>query len=271
MKYQEVQQEKVPALGYGTYELTGPACVEGVAHALELGYRHIDTAEAYGNEAEVGEGIRRSGVDRGEIFLTTKVWYTDLARETVLRNVEESLKKLRTGHVDLLLVHWPTREVPLEETLGAFLVLQQQGKTRRIGVSNFPLGRLREAEKIAPIFCNQVEHHPFLSQATLLSHMREQDMLLTSYSPIARGKVLEEETLRELGQKYGKTPVQVTLRWLVQQDHVAAIPKAAKASHRESNIDIFDFELTAGEMERVSGLGRGERIIDPEWAPQWDA
>jgi diketogulonate reductase-like aldo/keto reductase len=271
MKYAEIQGESVPTLGYGTFELEGKDCVEGVAHALELGYRHIDTAQAYENESEVGEGIHRSGLERGEIFLTTKVWYTDLSREDVLRSVEESLKKLRTDYVDLLLVHWPVDDVPLEETLNAFRALQEQGKVRLMGVSNFPLARLCEAEVLARIFCNQVEYHPFLSQQTLLSHMRKQDILLTAYSPIARGKVMEEGTLQELGSKYGKSPAQVALRWLIQQDHVAAIPKAAKASHRESNIAIFDFELTADEMEQASGLARGERLIDPEWAPRWDA
>ncbi len=271
MKHAEIQGEKVPVLGYGTFELSGKSCEEGVAHALELGYRHIDTAQAYENESQVGEGIRRSGVKREEIFLTTKVWYTDLSRDAVLRTSEESLKRLGTDYVDLLLIHWPVDDVPLKETLGAFVALKEEGRTRRIGVSNFPLARLQEAENLTRIFCNQVECHPFLSQETLLPHMRKQDILLTAYSPVARGKVMEEPVLKELGEKYGKSPVQVALRWLVQQDKVAAIPKAAKASHRESNIAIFDFELTAEEMGRVSGLARGERLIDPDWAPRWDA
>jgi len=269
MNYTEIQGNRVPVLGYGTFELSGSSCVEGVAHALELGYRHVDTAQAYENETQVGEGMRRSGVKREAIFLTTKIWYTDLSREAVVRKVEESLERLGTDYVDLLLVHWPREDVPIEETLSAFQACKEEGKTRQIGVSNFPVGHLREAEAVTRLFCNQVEYHPFLSQAKLLSHMRDRDMILTAYSPLARGKVIEAPALQELGEKYGKSPAQVALRWLVQQDHVAAIPKAANAKHRESNIAIFDFELTSEEMERVSGLARGERLIDPDWAPRW--
>lgn len=270
MIYATVQGVEVPALGLGTWELNGAACRDAVEHALALGYRHLDTAQGYDNEAEVGEGLRRSGVPREEVFLVTKVKPDNFRRERVLASTLESLTKLRTDYVDLLLMHWPNPEVPLEETLSAFLELRDQGAVRRLGVSNFPAKPVDEAQEVARIFANQVEYHPYLGQETLVEQARAHDYLLTAYSPIARGKVLDDPVLREIGEAHGKTPVQVTLRWLVQQDHVAAIPKAASAKNRESNLDIFDFELSGDEMTRISALGRGERLVDPEGGPDWD-
>ena len=304
MLHQTIQGDDVPALGLGTYQLKGDACREGVRHALSLGYRHIDTAEMYGNEEAVGQGLQDANVNRDAVFLTTKVWHTHLAPEDVRTAAESSLRKLQTDYVDLLLIHWPNPSVPLEATLDAFLDLQAQGTTRHIGVSNFPPDLLHRTLDHTSIFCNQVEYHPFLSQQPLLEMAREHDVLLTAYSPLAQGDVLRRDisprralkalrrngapstrimeaaknllgtgpsVLKSLGEKYGKSPAQIALRWLVQQDHVAAIPKAASAEHRVANFDVFDFELSDAEMHLIHGLAQGDRHVDPHFAPDWSA
>ncbi len=270
MKHVTIQGVEVPALGFGTWELNGPDCADAVQHALSLGYRHIDTAQGYDNESFVGEGLGKGGVPRDEIFLVTKVKPDNFRRDRVLSSARESLAKLRTDYVDLLLLHWPNPEVPLEETLLAFLELREAGAVRHIGVSNFPSKLVSEAQKTVPIFANQVEYHPYLEQETLLGQARTQDYMLTAYSPIARGEVMDDPVLKEIGEAHGKNPPQVTLRWLVQQDHVAAIPKASSEKNRVGNLEIFDFELSDEEMARIFALSRGERMIDPEDGPEWD-
>lgn len=269
MIYHYVQGERVPALGFGTYKLTGAECREAVADALELGYRHLDTAAAYENEAEVGAALAASGVARESVFLTTKVWTDDLRAGDVERSTHESLRKLQTEYVDLLLIHWPSETVPLEETLGAMFALRDAGKVRHVGVSNFPLPLLRQACTLGPIFCNQVEYHPFLGQHELLVEAEAHDLLLTAYRPLAKGRVSEAAVLREIAGAHGKTPAQVALRWLLQQPGVAAIPKAASHRHRAANIDLFDFTLSEEEMTRIGGLARNERLVNPGWAPDW--
>jgi 2,5-diketo-D-gluconate reductase B len=269
MIYQTIQGEEVPALGFGTFGLEGNTGREAVAHALELGYRHIDTAESYYNEEAVGAGLQQAGVPRDEIFLTTKVGYDKLAPKAVRRSAEESLRKLQTDYVDLLLVHWPNDNIPLEETLDAFAILREEDKTRHIGVSNFTPSLLQRALDHADLFCNQVEYHPFLGQDDLLTLCRQHDLLLTAYSPIAQGEVMDNETLQTIGERHGKSPTQVTLRWLVQQNNVAAIPRTSSAEHRASNFDIFDFSLSDDEMDRIATLAQGKRLVDPEIAPAW--
>lgn len=269
MKYVNVQGVSVPALGLGTWDLRGETCTEAVHHALSLGYRHIDTAQGYDNEEFVGEGLQKAGVPRDEIFLVTKVKPDNFSREAVLTSTTESLGKLQTDYVDLLLLHWPNPDVPLTETLGAFLELQQQGAVRHIGVSNFPTKLMNEAQEITQIFADQVEYHPYLGQEALLAQAKAQGYLLTAYSPIAQGKVTDDSVLKEIGETHGKSPVQVCLRWLVQQ-HVAAIPKAASEKNRISNLDIFDFELSDDEMARIFALARGERLVAPRDGPDWD-
>lgn len=269
MIHKTINGVDVPALGFGTYRLTGPSCRSGVTDALEVGYRHIDTAQAYGNEDQVGLGIRDAAVERDELFLTTKVWMDNLSPHRIRTSVDESLSKLRTDGVDLLLIHWPTDEMDLEAVLDALLELKAEQKTRQIGVSNFTPELVRRAASHAAVFCNQVEYHPFLDQSRLLDAAREHDMLLTAYSPIARGEVFNSDTLDSIGAAHGKTPAQVALRWLIQQDHVAAIPKASGAEHRRQNFDLFDFELSREEMDRIAALSRGERIVNPAWAPAW--
>lgn len=271
MKYEMIQGVEVPVLGLGTWQLEGADCTEAVEHALSLGYRHIDTAQGYDNEEFVGEGLQRGGVPRDEIFLVTKVKPDNFRRDRVLASTRESLTKLQTDYVDLLLLHWPNPDVPLEETLGALLELRDAGAVRHIGVSNFPSKLVNEAQQVASIFANQVEYHPYLGQRTLLEQARAQDYMLTAYSPVARGKVLDDALLQEIGAAHGKNPAQVTLRWLVQQDHVVAIPKAASEKNRVGNIDIFDFELSDEEMARIFALERGERMVAPDDGPAWDA
>ncbi len=256
MEHQNIKGEKVPSLGLGTYRLTGEDCVGAVSLALSMGYRHLDTAQMYGNEAEVGRGIGDSGVDRGEIFLTTKVWPSDFARDKVISKTRESLKKLHTEYVDLLLMHWPGDGVPLGETLGAMRELQEEGGVRHVGVSNFSPSLAQEASEHVDVFCNQVEYHVYKSQDALLDQARKMDYLLVAYRPLSRGGVEDDATLKEIGEAHDKTAAQVALRWLVQQEKVAAIPKATGEEHLRANLDVFDFELSNEEMVRVSSLSR---------------
>ena len=218
MEYLTIKGEKVPSLGLGTYRLTGAVCVRAVGRALSMGYRHVDTAQMYGNEAEVGRGIEEAGVDREEIFLTTKVWPSDFAHDRVIRKTRESLKKLRTEYVDLLLMHWPGDDVPLGETLGAMQELQEDGSVSHVGVSNFSPSLVEEAAEHARIFCNQVQYHPYRSQDALLEQAREMDYLLTAYTPLSRGGVGRDKILRGIGEAHNKTATQAALRKLTSEN-----------------------------------------------------
>ena len=254
MEYQAITSEKVPSLGLGTWRLSGEECVWAVERALALGYRHLDSAQMYANEGEVGRGIRNSSVDREEIFLVTKLRTSSFSHDNVVHSTRGSLKKLQTEYVDLLLMHWPNPSVPLGETLGAMRELQEEGSVKHVGVSNFPPPMVEEATEHATVFCNQIEYHPYRAQDELLGQAKEMDYLLTAYSPVAKGRVVNDKTLQEIGEAHGKTPAQVALRWLIQQEKVAAIPKAASEVHLRGNFDIFDFELSDGEMEVVFAL-----------------
>jgi 2,5-diketo-D-gluconate reductase B len=256
MEHQTIRGKKVPSLGLGTYRLTGDACERAVERALAMGYRHVDTAQMYGNEAEVGRGIEDSGVERGEIFLTTKIWPSDFAHDRVISKTRESLKKLRTDYVDLLLMHWPGDGVPLGETLGAMRELQEEGSVLHIGVSNFSPSLVEDATEHAEIFSNQVQYHPYRNQDALLDQSQKMDYLLTAYTPLSRGGVQDDATLKEIGEAHGKTATQVALRWLVQQEKVSAIPKATGEEHLGENLDVFDFELSEEEMDRIFSLSR---------------
>ena len=266
---------RVPALGLGTWPMKGDEAVAAVDRALGIGYRHVDTAQMYDNEAEVGRAIAGSGVDRDEIWLTTKIDNDNHAFEKVKSSVEESLRKLKTDHVDLLLIHWPMfHDAPLAETLDAMAELRYAGKARYLGVSNFNAELVAETvdDLGHDILCNQVEYHPYLSQKAVLAACARRNVAVTAYSPVVKGRVAEDEVLNEIGRRHGKTAAQVTLRWLVQQPGVAAIPKAASEANARANLDIFDFALTDEEMAEVHGLARGERLVDPaDWAPEWDA
>ncbi|HVM19318.1 MAG TPA: aldo/keto reductase [Egibacteraceae bacterium] len=266
MEFVSLGGHKVPALGLGTWLLEGAVCRRAVGEALDLGYRHIDTAQIYGNEAEVGQALAASGVDRDELFVTTKVWNDRRRADDVEQSVHDSLRKLGTGYVDLLLIHWPVALDRVGETLQAMVGLQQRELVRHIGVSNFSARHFEEAHATAPVVCNQVEYHPFLAQDAVLAAARQVDAVVTAYSPLARGTVPEDPTLIDIGRRHGKTPAQVTLRWLLDQDGVMAVPKASGRAHLHDNIDVFDFSLTNEERDRIAGLARGERHVDPPWA-----
>jgi len=265
----EVQGTRVPVLGFGTWLITGPDATEAVRDALEVGYRHIDTARAYENEREVGRGIADSGVPREEIFLTTKVPHDEASADEVQRDCEQSLERLGVDYLDLLLLHWPSPDVPLEETLKALTALRADGRIRNLGVSNFPAGLLKQALDLAPVFCDQVEYHPFLDQSRLLELARANDVLITAYSPLAHGKVPDDATLNRIGAAHDKTAGQVALRWLLDQDHVSPIPKASSDGRRVENFEVFDFELTAEHRAEIDALPKDVRTADPPWAPNW--
>jgi 2,5-diketo-D-gluconate reductase B len=265
-----VQGVQIPKLGFGTWQITGPDCEASVRDALELGYRHIDTARMYGNEAEVGQGLHDSGLNRDEVFVTTKLWREDLDAPGVTRALEQSLRDLRTEYVDLLLIHWPNPDVPLAATLAAMNEARADGRAKHLGVANFPTKLLREALELAPLICDQVEYHPYLGQPAVLELARERDLMVTAYSPLARGAVLRDPVIREIAEVHGKSPGQIVLRWLLDQPNLAAIPKASSHEHRVSNLDVFGFELTDAQRGAIAGLERGGRTIDPSFGPDWD-
>jgi 2,5-diketo-D-gluconate reductase B len=262
--------DSMPPLGLGTWEITGRRCAEAVADALALGYRHVDTARAYGNEEQVGEGLARAGVPRGEVWVTTKLWREGLRAPEVRAQAERSLRALRTDYVDLLLIHWPNDAVPLAETLGAMADLRDEGKVRHLGVSNFPSALLREAASVERIVTDQVEYHAYLSQRPVLEACRDHGVTLTAYSPFARGRLLRDPVLGEIAGERGATPAQVALRWLLDQEGVAAVPKAASHDNRRANLGALELELTGEDRARIDALPKDRRIIDPSWAPRWD-
>jgi len=257
MEYRETGGARIPALGFGTYNLYGDECEAAVRDALELGYRHIDTAEFYDNHRAVGRGIEAATVDREDVFLTTKVWKTHLEREQVKDVARSAIGALGTEYLDLFLVHWPNESVPIEETIEAMNELQRDGIVRHIGVSNFGVDQLEAAMEASqtPIVTDQVKYHPGYSQDELLEFVLDREVLLTAYSPLGKGDVFDQHVLSAIGDRYGKTPAQVALRWLIQQPSVLAIPKAATRDHRHENIQIFDFSLTDAEMRDIFELG----------------
>jgi diketogulonate reductase-like aldo/keto reductase len=263
----------IPALGFGTWEVEGDNARRMVAAALDIGYRHIDTAKIYGNEKQVGEGIRESGVPRDQIFLTTKIWNDAHKAGDLQAAAEASLERLGVDHVDLLLVHWPVPGVPLAETMTAMNDVLNRGLSRSIGVSNFPSALVEEAVRLskAPLATNQVEYHPYLSQAKLAKALTAKGISLTAYSPLARGRILDDAVLGEIAKAHGKTVSQVAIRWLLQQPEVIVIPKTMSEARARENFETFDFELTADEMARIFALARPDgRVTDGPWAPKWD-
>lgn len=272
MQYKNIQGIDVPEIGLGTYKLHDRECTNSVRMALDIGYRHIDTGQMYKNEREIGEAINISTVPREDIFLTTKIWHTNLDADDVLKTTEESLRNLDTPYVDALLIHWPNKQYDLRKTIESMLVLRDQGKALNIGVSNFPLSLLKEVnEEIrAPIFCNQVEFHPFIDQLDILDYAIDNDILLTAYSPVAQGKVEENKELQDIAEKYGKKPSQISLRWLIEQENVVAIPKSTSREHLQENFDVFDFELTDEEFVRIDEFEKSLRLVNPSFAPDWE-
>jgi 2,5-diketo-D-gluconate reductase B len=272
MRYVDANGAKIPAIGLGTWELRGRACARLVEQAVKLGYRHIDTAQVYENEREVGEGLRASGVRREEVFVTTKVWTTHFAPNDLERSTKDSLAKLRLSEIDLLLLHWPNPQVPLSETLGALARVKQLGMVRHIGVSNFTVALIEEAVAACPepLACDQVEYHPYLDQTKVKEACARHGMALVAYSPVAKGRIKDDATLMRIGRTHGKTAAQVCLRWLVQQN-VAAIPRTSRIERLSENIDIFDFALSDEEMEEIAGMASPKgRLTDYGFAPKWD-
>ncbi|MDX1607501.1 MAG: aldo/keto reductase [Candidatus Competibacterales bacterium] len=270
----EVNGAVIPALGFGTWELRGRDAYRMVRAALDIGYRHIDTARMYGNEDEVGRAIADSGVARDQVFLTTKIW-TDCFRDGELqRAAEDSLRRLRVDAVDLLLLHWPNPAVPLTETLGALNDVHARGWTRHIGVSNFNTRLIDAAVATsdAPLVVNQVEYHPYLNQGKVLERLRAHGMGLTAYRPIAQGKVLDDPVIQRIAERHGRNPVQVTLRWLLQQDGVSAIPRSSSERRAESNFAVSGFSLSDEEMAEIHALARPDgRMVDPaDMNVSWD-
>ncbi len=263
----------IPKLGFGTWQLEGEDATRGVMTALKTGYRHIDTAQLYGNEAEVGQGWTQSGVRREDFFLTTKVWRDKFRDGDLQASVKESLDKLKTEYVDLLLLHWPVPEVPLDETMKALNAVKDAGMVKHIGVSNFTVDLLDEARahSSAPLVANQVEYHPFLDQNAVLTACRAAGMAMTAYSPIAQGKVFEDEVITDIAKKHGVSSAQIALRWLIDQDSVVAIPRSSSDTHIQSNFEIADIALSEEDTGRINALRSPQgRLINPGWSPDWD-
>jgi diketogulonate reductase-like aldo/keto reductase len=261
----------LPIVGLGTWQLTGRDCARLVQQAIALGYRHIDTAQMYGNEAAVGEGVRASG-KRNDVIVTTKVSPERLLPADLIRSVKESLSKLRFDHIDLLLIHWPNPRVPLADTFGAMARLKQDGFVKAIGVSNFTVALLAEAAKATdePLACNQIECHPYLDQSKVIAATRANNMAVVAYSPIARGQAYGDVVLERIGMAHGKNGAQISLRYLVQRG-IVVIPRSSKVLRLEENIALFDFELSAEEMAEIGALARPQgRIVDWSWSPKWD-
>lgn len=251
----EAHGAKIPVLGLGTWQLRGAVCARIVEQALRLGYRHIDTAQIYENEREVGEGVRASGVKRQSLFITTKVWPTNFSPPALERSVKESLTRLRMTDVDLVLLHWPSNSVPLEDTMPALCEMKREGYTRHIGVSNFDVSQLAHALRVAtePIVTNQLEIHPYMDQPEVIAACRNHGVAVTAYSPIARGNVTGDSVLAEIGERHGKSAAQVSLRFLVQLG-MSVIPRTSRRERLEENMAIFDFSLSNSEMRRIEAL-----------------
>ena len=269
-------QANIPVLGLGTWQSTGQDCIDVVSQGLKMGYEHIDTAQAYDNEKEVGKGIKQSGVARDKFFLTTKIFPDDMKfePEKLIAAAKRSLENLDTDYVDLLLLHWPDDRVPLSETIPALCELQKQGLTRNIGVSNFNIANIIEAKRYAdvPIAVNQVEFHPFIKQNTLQTFLNNHHILLEAYSPLARGDVFDNKIIKDIADRHGITPAQVSLAWILSDKQRIAIPKTSNPKHLQGNLDAVKVTLSADELEKIGSLARsdGRKIKHPDYSPAWD-
>jgi diketogulonate reductase-like aldo/keto reductase len=274
MQYVTAHGAKIPAIGFGTWPMRGKECTRAVEAALEAGYRHIDTAAGYSNEREVGEAIRASGVPREEIFVTTKITPADLADGVMQRAAATSLKNLGMEQADLILIHWPSRTLSAATTIRSLNDVKRRGMARHIGVSNYTTRLLAEAWGATeePIAVNQCEYHPHLDQDKLIAACRERGMAFTAYSPVGRGEALRDPVVVKVARRVGRTPAQVVLRWLIQQDGVVAIPKSANPARIRENFGVFDFALEPADMGAISKLSHPEgRVVrDPAIAPDWD-
>jgi 2,5-diketo-D-gluconate reductase B len=273
MQVIESHGARIPVIGLGTMTLKDDVCVELVEAALHLGYRHLDTAQNYGNEREVGAGMRGSGIKREEIFLTTKVWFNRLAAGDFERSVDESLERLALPWVDLLLIHWPNAQIPLGHSIGALCKVKRAGLAKHIGLANFNVAMIEQAQQLAggELAVLQIETHPYLDQTKVIAAARKQGMAVVGYCPLARGKVPADEVLASVGRAHGKTPAQVTLRFLEQQS-IIPIPRTSKRERLAENLGSLEFTLSDAEMAEIGKLKRpGARIVSPPQAPQWDS
>ncbi|MGV8921152.1 MAG: aldo/keto reductase [Pseudomonas sp.] len=273
MEYLTTQGIQLPKLGLGTFRMPEDICLPAVESALALGYRHIDTAQMYDNESAVGSAIANAGVPRNELHVTTKVWHTNLAPEAILRSFDTSLAKLKLDYIDLFLVHWPTTGMDLPAMFETLLRLREEGRTRAIGVANFTLPMLRTVvEEIgAPLACNQIEYHPFLDQTPVYSYLRSHSIPLVAYCPLAQGKVTEDPVLQHIADKHNASPAQVALRWLLDQDGVAAIPKSQRAESQQANLNALKLVLDDEDRRVINALRKDQRRVNPPFAPHWDA
>ena len=264
----------LPKIGMGTFRLKGNDAREAVKSALSLGYRHIDTAQMYENEAEVGDGITSSGIPRRDIFLTTKIWHDKLHASDLINSLHDSLARLKTDHVDLTLIHWPSPgdEVPMEEYLGALRDARREGLTEHIGISNFTCAQMDQAKEIlgdTPILTNQVEVHPFLANRKVVEHAQKLGITVTGYMPLAVGKVMEDETLQRIASERNVTPAQIAIAWVASRG-VVPIPSSTRPSHQKANLEALKIQLTEDEIRAIDALDRGERIANPGFEPDWD-
>lgn len=269
MRTISIEGDEMPILGLGTWKLQGTACRVAVRSALQMGYRHIDTATMYENEADIGQELASSGVPRQDLWITSKIWRDDLHHQAALASIDRSLERLACDYLDLVLIHWPNDSIPLSETFLALKEMRQEGRVRHIGVSNFTPSQMEKALELAPIITNQVECHLFLQQNDLYELCQAKHLVLTAYAPLARGGVTDDETVLQLSHKYQITPHQLALAWHFHRPGVAAIPKASSEDHLRANLEALDVVLADEDLETLAQLERGGRIIDPEFAPSW--
>ena len=272
MESLQTQGISLPRLGLGTFRLQGDACRAAVESALGLGYRHIDTAEMYGNEEAIGPAIAASGVARKDLHVTTKVWNENLEPDAIRRAFDSSLKKLRLDHVDLYLVHWPSPDMKLPAVLETLMKLKEEGRTRAIGVANFNIALLKQAvEEIkAPIACNQIEYHVLLDQTPIRKYMAGKSIPLVAYCPLAQGRAASNETLMAIGKKHNASAAQVALKWLLDQDGVAAIPKASREESQKANLGALKVKLDDDDRKAIAALPKDQRFVKPGFSPIWD-
>lgn len=272
MENLQTQGISLPRLGLGTFRMQGDTCRAAVENALSLGYRHVDTAEMYKNEEAVGAAIAASGVARSDLHVTTKVWNENLASDAIRRSFDASLDKLKLDRVDLYLVHWPAREMNLRAIFETLVALRDEGRTRAIGVCNFPVALLRTViEEIgAPIACNQIEYHVLLDQTPVRSYLAARSIPIIAYCPLAQGTLAEQPELMAIGKKHGASAAQVALKWLLDQDGVAAIPKAQRAESQKGNLDALNLNLDDEDRRAIAALPKNKRLVNPPFAPAWD-
>jgi 2,5-diketo-D-gluconate reductase B len=272
MENLQTQGISLPRLGLGTFRMQGDACRAAVESALGLGYRHIDTAEMYANEEAIGAALASAKVARKDLHITTKVWNENLAPDAMRKAFDSSLKKLRLDHIDLYLVHWPAPRMNLPKMFETLLKLREEGRTRAIGVANFNIALLKTVvEEIkAPIACNQVEYHVMLDQTPLRKYLKSKSIPLVAYCPLAQGRAASDETLMAIGRKHGASAAQVALKWLLDQDGVAAIPKASRAESQKANLDALNVGLDDEDLQAIASLSKNKRFVNPGFAPAWD-